>query len=866
MLWRDLKAWQVYGANTDVGKTIVSTILCRALQRRASPNGLLYLKPVSTGPQAEADDRHIRQYVPGIVSKCISQFSKPLSPHLAAQIDGSSSIPTSDHQIVRQVKELLSRHSEAGGRYAILETAGGVLSPGPSGSVQADLYRPLRLPTILIGDSKLGGIGTTISAFESLHVRGYDLDSLILFDDPQWGNYGYLERHFSKHDIPAIALPMPPTRRQDPKDDEAVLSDYYQECSESKAITNLIDLLQQKHFSRVSKLTSMPSQADGVIWHPFRQHSIPHNIIAIDSAYGDHFQAYNQESDPSLSSSSTTTTSSSGLTPLAAQSPAKPLLTPLFDASASWWTQGLGHGNPDIALTAAHAAGRYGHVMFAHAVHEPALDISYNLLSTLQNPRLNRVFFTDNGSTGMEVAVKMALRASCQRYGWSKDDDAAAAKSPVAILGLKGSYHGDTIGVMNCSEPNLFNEKVDWHQPWGHWFDPPSLLMRHGKWELSIPEDMMQSSSASHSHANTNANKVQAFDSLDAIFDFDARQADAARYEEHIQSTLTTLVKHQGKRFGALIMEPLLMGAGGMIFVDPLFQRTLITTIRSNPDLIGTPVAVDESSSSPNSSDSNCNWSGLPLIADEVFTGLYRLGRASSSSFLSTPPEIEDSSTQPPSAGVSAQQPRLSTPIAPDISVHAKLLTAGLLPLALTAASESIFQTFLSDAKSDALLHGHSYTAHPIGCMVGNKALDEYRRMDSKGSWDEFKKPWTTASTSQSITPTSSSTTSPQMQTTPVYSFFPPSVLEKLSHHPKLRGCFALGTVLVLKVASEGSGYNSSATASLQALLLTLLDSEGCGIHSRVLGDVIYFMTSLTTTPEQVERLSKTLLQALDQQ
>merc|ERR1712000_23925 len=204
----------------------------------------------------------------GIVSKCISQFSKPLSPHLAAQLDGSSSIPTSDHQIVRQVKELLSQHSQAGGRYAILETAGGVLSPGPSGSVQADLYRPLRLPTLLIGDSKLGGIGTTISAFESLHVRGYDLDSLILFDDSQWRNYGYLEKHFSKHDIPTVALPMPPTRRQDPKDDEAVLSDYYQECSESKAVTSLIDLLQQRHFPRVPKLTSMPSQAEGVIWHP----------------------------------------------------------------------------------------------------------------------------------------------------------------------------------------------------------------------------------------------------------------------------------------------------------------------------------------------------------------------------------------------------------------------------------------------------------------------------------------------------------------------------------------------------------------------------------------------------------------------
>ncbi|KIW42513.1 dethiobiotin synthase [Exophiala oligosperma] len=843
MLWRDLKAWQVYGANTDVGKTIISTVLCRALQRRASPNGLLYLKPVSTGPQAEADDRHIRHFVPGIVSKCISQFSKPLSPHIAAQLDGGSSIPTSDRQIVKQVKSLLSQHSQAGGRYVVVETAGGVLSPGPSGSVQADLYRPLRLPTLLIGDSKLGGIGTTISAFESLHVRGYDLDSLILFDDPTWGNYGYLERHFSKHGIPTVALPLPPARRPDPKDDEAVLSDYYQECSESSTVNNLINDLHQKHFSRISKLTSMPAQAEAVIWHPFRQHSIPHNIIAIDSAYGDHFQAYNAESDSALTTTPAGPTK--GLTPLATQAPADPLLTPLFDASASWWTQGLGHGNPDISLAAAHAAGRYGHVMFAHAVHEPGLDISYNLLSTLQNPRLSRVFFTDNGSTGMEVAVKMALRASSQRYGWSKDDG-TGGESPVAILGLQGSYHGDTIGVMNCSEPNVYNEKVDWHQPWGHWFEPPSLLMRKGRWELTIPEEMAPGQT------------VQDFDSLTSIFDFESRGADATRYEQHIKSVLTKLVKEQGKRFGALIMEPLLMGAGGMIFVDPLFQRTLITTIRSNPDLIGTPVS---SSSSSSSSDDRTDWSGLPLIADEVFTGLYRLGRPSSSTFLSSP-----SASAPVSASTSY------TTLAPDISVHAKLLTAGLLPLALTTASESIFRTFLSDSKTDALLHGHSYTAHPIGCMVANKALAEYNRLDTDGSWDEFKRPWSSSSPSQSSSSSpqpaaaSASTSAPSnpLPGYPVYSFFPPTLLDTLSHHPKLAGCFALGTVLVLKLASEGSGYNSTATASLQSRLLTTLDEDGCGIHSRVLGNVIYFMTSLTTTSDQVERLGRTILQALE--
>ncbi|KIV95377.1 dethiobiotin synthase [Exophiala mesophila] len=834
MLWRDLKAWQVYGANTDVGKTIVSTILCRALQRRAPQNGLLYLKPVSTGPQSDADDGHIRKFVPGALSKCISQFSRPLSPHLAAQLDGNPSIPTSDQSIVNQVKDLLSKHSLSGGRYVLLETAGGVLSPGPSGSMQADVYRPLRLPTLLVGDSKLGGISTTLSAFESLHVRGYDLDSVILFEDPQWGNHEYLQEKFSKHDIPTYAIPKPPARQDNIQDDEAALSEYYDQASTSPSITSLIEVLQQKHFSRVSKLTSLPTQAEAVVWHPFRQHGIASNIIAIDSAYDDHFLAYNQETDAALTPPPQNPI---GLTPLAAQAPAKPLLTPLFDASASWWTQGLGHGNPSVALTAAHAAGRYGHVMFAHAIHEPALNISYNLLSTLKNPRLSRTFFTDNGSTGMEVAVKMALRASCARYGWHKDDGIGS----IGILGLQGSYHGDTIGVMNCSEPSVFNEKVDWYKPWGHWFEPPNLLMKDGQWELSIPQSMTEDGICSN---------PQIFNSLDNVFDFSARQEDAKRYESFITSTLEDLTQKQGARFGALILEPLLMGAGGMIFVDPLFQRTLITTVRAHPHLLGAEPAPSSSQESSPSQDDPLNWSGVPIIADEVFTGLYRLGRASSSSFLASSNDSVNANSTPP----------IPHTVAPDISVHAKLLTAGLLPLAITTASESIFSTFLSDSKTDALLHGHSYTAHPIGCMVGDKALNEYRRLDTDGTWEGYKSAWNQGSSLSSLSSASSSSSSQS----PTFSFFPPSLLTRLSHHPRLTGCFALGTVLVLKLASAGSGYNSTATADVQAQLLTLLDEQGCGVHSRVLGDVIYFMTSLTTSPDQVDRLGRVILRALE--
>ncbi|KEF52000.1 uncharacterized protein A1O9_11990 [Exophiala aquamarina CBS 119918] len=849
MLWKDLKVWQIYGANTDVGKTIISTLLCQALRRRAQQNALLYLKPVSTGPQTDADDGHLRRFVPGIVSKCISQFSQPLSPHLAAELDGNNTIPRSNNTILAQINKLLSQHSQSGGRYAILETAGGVLSPGPSGAVQADVYRPLRLPALLVGDSKLGGIGTTISAFESLHVRGYDVDSVIVFDDPKWGNHGYLQEHFSNHGISTHAIPPPPSRQDNSRDDELALSEYYETCSTSPAITNIVDLLQQKHFSRVSKLISLPSQAEAVVWHPFRQHGIPQNIIAIDSAYGDHFQAYNAETDPALTAPPAQQTTT-GLTPLAAIPTAQPLLTPLFDASASWWTQGLGHGNPELALTAAHAAGRYGHVMFANAIHEPALDISYNLLRTLQNPRLSRVFFTDNGSTGMEVAVKMALRASCQRYGWAKQDG-------VGILGLQGSYHGDTIGVMNCSEPSVFNEKVDWYNPWGHWFEPPSLLMKDGIWELSVPTDVAS--------ADMCANP-QIFTSIDSVFDFESRHEDAERYQTYIKKTLTRLVKEEGRRFGALILEPLLMGAGGMIFVDPLFQRTLITTIRTNPELIG----VSES----DTSDPGSCWSGIPIIADEVFTGLYRLGRASSSSFLASTSDPKTTSGPQPQSKfqTQSQQPQVPTAIAPDIAVHAKLLTAGLLPLAITTASEAIFQTFLSSSKTDALLHGHSYTAHAVGCSVANTALEEFRKLDrTDGAWECFKQAWKIDLVD--VGPDGATARIADTEPSPsanLYSFFPPPLLHRLSHHPRLAGCFALGTVLVLKMAApsgSAGGYTSTATTALQARLLTSLDSEhgtSSAIHSRVLGDIIYFMTSLTTTQEGVEKLGRMILMALD--
>ncbi len=698
----------------------------------------------------------------------------------------------------------------------MLETAGGSLSPAPSGSLQADLYRPLRLPVCLVGDHRLGGIGSTISAFESLYIRGYDVDSIVLFEDKAYGNHEFLREHFEKHGIKTFALPQPPGQQHTAEDDEASMDEYYDTISQSSAIHAMVDLVDRKHYFRISKLSSLPTLAESIIWHPFRQHGIPQDLLAIDSAYGDFFQGVNPKYTSSANGGAPH--QSSAIAPIR-QGPEEPVLEPLFDGSASWWTQGLGHGNSDLALTAAHAAGRYGHVMFASTAHAPALDLSSKLLSLLANPRLTRVFFSDNGSTGIEVALKMALRSSSQRYGWTRDDE------PIGVLGFKGSYHGDCIATMNCSEPGTFNQAVNWYQPWGWWFDPPSLKMRDGVWELQIPEEK--------------GVKAARFQDLKHIFEFETREhlGHAEAYENFIRSTLKRLIIDEGRKFGALICEPILMGAGGMIFVDPLFQRTLIKVVRSTPELFGT----NRGSTQPalSSLDGSLSWSGLPIIADEVFTGLYRLGRASSSSFLSKSQSVH----------------AVDADIAPDISVHAKLLSGGLLPLAITTASQSIFNTFLSDKKQDALLHGHSYTAHAVGCSVAEKSLSTLSRLEKEGAWLAYQDAWRAPTANNS--PESDRGVN-------LWSFWNQRCVKRLSESDKVDGVFTLGSVLAIYLKTEEGqgGYTSNAAAELQSTLLGSSEG-GFGVHSRVLGNVLYLMASMTSKPESLAAIEKTLVRAL---
>ncbi|RKF63555.1 Bifunctional dethiobiotin synthetase/7,8-diamino-pelargonic acid aminotransferase, mitochondrial [Erysiphe neolycopersici] len=831
-LWRFLKSYQIYGANTNVGKTVISTILCKALNNKFPTEQTWYLKPISTGPDDQADDLHIKVFSSRTKTKCLYKFERAVSPHIAARSKFSK--PVSDFQVRHSILAHIKSCAEDGQGTLILETAGGVNSPGPSGTLQGDLYQSLRLPVCLVADSNLGGISSTISAFESLHIRGYTVDALLLFENHVFQNHEYLKEYFKENGIQSFNFSPPPPRLPDAQEELESTFEYYSKMSESESVEELLNHLSRRHQTRIEKLEQMSKDAHAKIWYPFTQHKLvsPTKIMPIDSASGDFFMAACLKSKTSPSSCED-----------------EAILSPVFDGSASWWTQGLGHASPTLSLAAAHAAGRFGHVMFAGNIHEPALTLANSLLTNLKNPRLSKVFFSDNGSTGVEVAIKMALSASYEYYGFSN------TVQDVGVIGLKSSYHGDTIGAMDCSEPSVYNQKVHWYKGRGYWFDFPHVSMQNGHWNVILPEVITKSLSINsdklHAQTSNLFNQIGNYDSsielppffrftsLGKIFDIEERKesGQADIYRQYIVKTLQKLIREEGFRFGALIMEPVLLGAGGMQLVDPLFQHILVDVVRNL-----SPINGDYTPHKTNTS-SHYAWTGLPVIFDEVFTGLYRLGRFSAASFLQ---------------------------IHPDISVHAKLLTGGLVPLSCTLASESIYQAFISDSKTDALLHGHSYTAHPVGCHVANTSIQMLNRLDTCEAWQRAKIDWWCreewARNPQEGRSSEGTRKSDIWEQGRQHSGYKPDVWSVWSHEfvhqlsckGEILGITALGSVLAITLHDKIQGYNSTVSVDLQNYLFK--GSRDLRVHIRILGNVVYIMASQISEPETLRKIEKLLV------
>ncbi|KAL8287398.1 hypothetical protein RQP46_003256 [Phenoliferia psychrophenolica] len=859
MLFASLRTHLILAPSTSVGKSVIATGLCRASLSLGERTA--YLKPVGTGSGDGDDQAHIDTFAPGVLTKCLYHFDEPVSPHLAAQRAAASSstspsFPT-DHEFAHGVATFANEFAatvgkERGALY--IESAGGALkirhfrpareltavvfpagvhSPTLAGTSQLDAYRPLLPPTILVASSELGGISTTISAYESLTIRGYDVDAVLVFREDYYRNFEYFAKWFADVGIPLGVVDKPPPMGPSPAEDRDGMRKYYAEM-ERGPLRDVVAGLQQRHLGRIAALETAPRRALDNVWWPFCQHGLvteEKDVMVIDSAHGDFFSVLRPSSAPTASSSSPSPSLSS---PTAPDHPSTSLLQPMLDGSASWWTQCLGHGNPALTLAAAYAAGRYGHIMFPTAISQASLTLTERLLKLVGTSWASRVFFSDDGSTGMELALKMGLRAFSEREGLGKVES-----RELAVLGLKGSYHGDTMGAMDASEPNVYNEKVDWHRGRGFWLEPPIVRIENGKPIVSEADLRVE------------------FGSLSEVYEVDRRLAEGDAlievYRTRIEREIgERLAVGDGIRFGTLILEPVVMGAGGMIFVDPLFQRVLIDTVRTNRTLFPSSSSLPSPTSSPDPSTSSPTspiWQGLPIIFDEVFVGLYRLGRPTTSTFL-------------------------GAEVHPDLACYAKILTGGLVPMSVTLASDAIFQAFWGNQKVDALLHGHSYTAHPIGCTIANRTLDIIGGLHDDGAWGGAMSEWKAADDLALVAPaTTAPATAPSSPA--VWSLWSNAFVSEVSSLENIDGAMAMGAVLAIHLrATDAAGYQSTASEALLRRLRygtpmtpgsAAVSPAGMpfNIHARPLGNVVYWMASLNSEPATLRAIEDAILDAL---
>ncbi|AQR73349.1 adenosylmethionine--8-amino-7-oxononanoate transaminase [Sphingomonas sp. LM7] len=268
----------------------------------------------------------------------------------------------------------------------------------------------------------------------------------------------------------------------------------------------------------------------------------------------------------------------------------------IVDAISSWWVTTHGHCHPAIMAAIRTCAEQLDQIIFAGWTHAPAEAVAAGLRA-LMPPALTRVFFSDSGSTSVEVALKMALGYWLHR-GEPRD----------RIMVMEHSYHGDTIGAMSVGARGVFN---------------------------------------------------RAYAPL--LFDVATIPFPAAGAE---QATLDALEKHCRTAPAALIVEPLVLGAGGMLIYPPWVLAEMRRI---------------------------CSHHGVLFIADEVMTGWGRTGTL-----------------------LACEQ----AGVVPDILCLSKGLTGGAVPLAVTMAIEPIYAAHYASDRARMFFHSSSYTANPIACAA----------------------------------------------------------------------------------------------------------------------------------------------------
>jgi adenosylmethionine-8-amino-7-oxononanoate aminotransferase len=408
------------------------------------------------------------------------------------------------------------------------------------------------------------------------------------------------------------------------------------------------------------------------VWHPFTQHGLSEPIPLVTHAEG----AALYTSDGRR----------------------------IVDAISSWWVTTHGHANPRIMAAIAEQAGRLDQIIFAGWTHEPAETLARGL-TAIMPAALTRVFFSDSGSTSVEVALKMALG-----YWLDRGEDRHR------ILVLEHGYHGDTIGAMSVGARGVFNRA----------YEP--LLFDVG----TIP------------------------------FPAAGRQ----------QATLDALDRACAEHPAAFIVEPLLLGAGGM----HVYPAHILAEMRRI-----------------------CAHHGVLFIADEVMTGWGRTGTL-----------------------LACEQ----AGVVPDILCLSKGLTGGAVPLAVTMATETIYQAHYGTDRARMFFHSSSYTANPIACAAANANLAIWRdepvleRIADLGERQRMR-------------------------------------LDTLAKHPRIANARTIGTITAVEISGE-DGYLSQ----IGPRLLAFFGERD--LLLRPLGNTVYVMPPYCIDDRDLDRIYAAIGEACD--
>jgi adenosylmethionine-8-amino-7-oxononanoate aminotransferase len=301
-----------------------------------------------------------------------------------------------------------------------------------------------------------------------------------------------------------------------------------------------------------------------------------------------------------------------------------------YDTISSWWCNIHGHNHRKINKAVKKQVGLLDHVLFAGFTHKPAIILAKKL-TAIAPKGLSKVFFSDNGSTAVETALKMSFQF-WQNIGREKK---------TKFVSLDHAYHGDTVGAMSLGGVDLFNRV----------FIP--LFFRSFK----VPSPYCYRCPMGRQNLSCRIDCIQPLESL---------------------------LKKRSAEVAAIILEPLVMAAGGMIIYPKEYLKKAADLAKKYE---------------------------VHLILDEVATGFGRTGKMFACEYVK---------------------------IKPDFMCISKGLTSGTLPLAATLTTEKVYRAFYGEYKrKNTFYHGHTYTANPIACQA---ALANLEIFEEEGALAEVKK------------------------------------------------------------------------------------------------------------------------------